>query len=88
MQTQDRNSGAETGTIIGNKVYFVQYENSPSRYDKDLPTAQKIIDSFKIENHINVINKKNLKHKAQTTLIISNCTNIIFMFSKQKIFIK
>lgn len=49
--------GLETGTIIGNRVYFVQYENSPSRYDKDISTAQKMIDSFKIENPLNVINR-------------------------------
>jgi eukaryotic-like serine/threonine-protein kinase len=49
--------GLETGTIIGNKVYFVQYENSPAQYDRDLPSAQKMIDSLKIENSANVIKR-------------------------------
>lgn len=40
--------GLETGTIVGNKVYFLQYENSPTQFDSDLPTAQKMIDSFKL----------------------------------------
>lgn len=42
--------GLETGTIIGNKAYFIQYENSPGRFDSDLPLAQKIIDSLKLSN--------------------------------------
>ena len=40
--------GLETGTIVGNKVYFITYENSPSKFDSDLPTVQKMIDSFKL----------------------------------------
>jgi len=40
--------GLETGTLVGNKVYFIQYENSPSKFDSDLPTVQKMIDSFKL----------------------------------------
>ena len=40
--------GLETGTIVGNKAYFIQYENSPSQFNSDLPTVQKMIDSFKL----------------------------------------
>lgn len=40
--------GLETGTMVGNKVYFITYENSPSKFDSDLPTVQKMIDSFKL----------------------------------------
>jgi hypothetical protein len=40
--------GLETGTIIGNKAYFIQYENSPEQFDSDLPLVQKMIDSLKI----------------------------------------
>jgi hypothetical protein len=42
--------GLETGTIIGNKAYYVQYENSPSKFDSDLPTVQKMIDSLTLTN--------------------------------------
>jgi hypothetical protein len=42
--------GLETGTIIGNKAYFIQYENSPSKFNSDLPTIQKIIDSLTVAN--------------------------------------
>lgn len=49
--------GLETGTIIGNKVYFAVYENSPAQYDRDLSAAQKMIDSLKIENSANVIKR-------------------------------
>lgn len=42
--------GLETGTIIGNKAYFIQYENSPSKFDSDLPTVQKMIDSLTLAN--------------------------------------
>lgn len=49
--------GLESGTIIGNKVYFVQYENAPSQYTKDLPTAQKMISSLKVGPSIVVITK-------------------------------
>jgi len=42
--------GLETGTIIGNKAYFIQYENSPSKFDSDLPTIQKMIDSLTLAN--------------------------------------
>ena len=34
--------GLETGTIVGNKAY------SPSQFNSDLPTVQKMIDSFKL----------------------------------------
>ena len=40
--------GLETGTIIGNKAYFIQYENSPSQFDSDLPLVQKMIDSLQL----------------------------------------
>jgi hypothetical protein len=40
--------GLETGTIVGNKAYFIQYENSPAQFDTDLPVAQDMFDSFKI----------------------------------------
>lgn len=40
--------GLETGTIVGNKVYFIQYENSPTQFDSNLPIVQKMIDSFKL----------------------------------------
>jgi hypothetical protein len=40
--------GLETGTMVGNKVYFITYENSPSKFVSDLPTVQKMIDSFKL----------------------------------------
>ena len=45
--------GLETGTILGNKVYFIQYENSPSQFDSDLPTIQKMIDSLKLTSSKN-----------------------------------
>ena len=41
----------ETGTIVGNKVYYIQYYNSPTQFDTDLPIAQKMIDSFKIRGN-------------------------------------
>lgn len=42
--------GLETGTIIGNKAYYIQYENSPSKFDSDLPMIQKMIDSLTLAN--------------------------------------
>ena len=33
--------GLETGTIIGNRVYFAVYENSPAQYDRDLSCRPK-----------------------------------------------
>jgi hypothetical protein len=38
----------ETGTIVGNKVYYIQYNTIPTQFDTNLPMAQKMIDSFKI----------------------------------------
>jgi hypothetical protein len=38
----------ETGTIIGDKVYSVQYIADAPRYADYLPTAQKMIDSLMI----------------------------------------
>ena len=40
--------GLEMGTMVGNKVYFITYENSPSKFDSDFPTVQKMIDSFEL----------------------------------------
>jgi hypothetical protein len=40
--------GLETGTIVGNKAYFIQYENSPAQFDRDLHVAQQMINSFKL----------------------------------------
>ncbi|HEY7572592.1 MAG TPA: PsbP-related protein [Nitrososphaeraceae archaeon] len=49
--------GLETGMIKGNKVYFVQYENSQSQYYKDLTTAHKMISSLKVGTPITVIRR-------------------------------
>ncbi|MFZ0325923.1 MAG: hypothetical protein WBP64_14725 [Nitrososphaeraceae archaeon] len=35
--------GLETGTIVGNKTYFIQYENSPAQFDSDPPLPQKLL---------------------------------------------
>jgi hypothetical protein len=40
--------GLETGTIVGNKAYYIQYENSPAQFNTDLPVVQEMIDSIKI----------------------------------------
>jgi hypothetical protein len=40
----------ETGTIVGNKIYYIQYYNSPAQFDTNLPVVQKMIDSFKISS--------------------------------------
>ena len=38
----------EIGAIKGGKVYLLTYEAGPNEYDKYLPIALKIIDSFKL----------------------------------------
>jgi eukaryotic-like serine/threonine-protein kinase len=38
----------EIGAIKGGKVYLLTYEAGPSEYDKYLPIALKMIDSFKL----------------------------------------
>jgi hypothetical protein len=38
----------EIGTIVGNKAYYTRYENTLSQFDRELPAAQKIVDSFQI----------------------------------------
>jgi hypothetical protein len=38
----------EIGAIKGNKVYSLTYEGGPNEYDKYLPIALKMIDSFRL----------------------------------------
>jgi hypothetical protein len=38
----------ETGTIFGNKVYYVIYDGKESLFDKYMPIVQTMIDSFKV----------------------------------------
>jgi hypothetical protein len=38
----------EIGAIKGGKVYLLTYEAGPNEYDKYLPIALKMIDSFKL----------------------------------------
>lgn len=45
--------GLETGTLIGNEAYFIQYENSPAQFDSNLRLVWKMIDSLNITNSKN-----------------------------------
>jgi eukaryotic-like serine/threonine-protein kinase len=38
----------ETGTIIGNKVYYIIYDGKESLFDKYMPIVQTMIASFKV----------------------------------------
>jgi hypothetical protein len=45
----------EIGTIVGNKVYFIQYFAEESLYQKHLPTVEKMVDTLQIEDMIKPI---------------------------------
>lgn len=40
----------EVGTIIGDKVYYIQYIADAQKYSDYLPTLQKMIDSLTIRS--------------------------------------
>jgi hypothetical protein len=39
----------QTWTVIGNKVYLLSFSAESSKFTTNLPIAQKIIDSLKIQ---------------------------------------
>jgi len=54
----------EIGTIIGGKIYYIQYRNDPTRFNKDLPTIEKMISSFKIAKQTDPLNQTFTYHKG------------------------
>ena len=40
----------EIGTIIGDKVYFIEYAAEEEQYSDYLPTLQKMMDSFRLDD--------------------------------------
>ncbi len=40
----------EIGTIIGDKVYFIEYGAEEEQYSDYLPTIQKMMDSFQLDD--------------------------------------
>jgi serine/threonine-protein kinase len=42
--------GLEIGTIVDNKIYFIEYFATPIRYHELLPSVLRMIESFEIIN--------------------------------------
>jgi Caspase domain len=40
----------ETGTLVDNKIYYVSFSSEPGKFDRFLPTVQKMISSFAIKS--------------------------------------
>lgn len=47
----------EIGTIIDGRIYYIQYTNDPTLFNKDLPTVEKMISSFEIAKQTNLLNR-------------------------------
>jgi hypothetical protein len=58
------------GTIVGNKIYYIRYSNTdPIQFDVDLPTVQKMINSFEIKKPLGE------PKTEQLTINVSSCNN-------------